>query len=137
MKQAILDTGPLVAFFNPRDTYHTWTLEQSKNLASPLITCEAVVTEAYHLLGRVPQARRTMMRWIALGRVTIPFQFAEHIVRIEQLLLAYEDQPMDFADACFVWMAESLQLPVFTIDVKDFSIYRINRDETISVIAPF
>jgi uncharacterized protein len=46
MRQAILDTGPLVAAFNPRDMHHAWALEQSKQLASPFITCEAVLTEA-------------------------------------------------------------------------------------------
>ena len=52
-------------------------LEQTRTLATPLATCEAVLTEAYHLLGRAPHARSSMLRWIDLGRVKIPFHFDE------------------------------------------------------------
>ncbi len=136
MRQAILDTGPLVAFFNPRDRYHTWALEQTRDLASPLITCEAVLTEAYHLLGRVPRARTALRRWISLGRVTTPLHFDEQALEVMRLLEQYADQSMDFADACVVRLAELLALPVFTLDVQDFSIYRLHRRDAIPLIHP-
>ena len=136
MRQAILDTGPLVAFFNPRDEHHTWALDQTRTLASPLITCEAVLTEAYHLLGRVPRARTALRRWITLGRVTTPLHFDAHMAEIMQLLETYADRPMDFADACVVRLAETLAVPVFTLDVQDFHVYRIHRHQAIPLIAP-
>ncbi|QXD14185.1 PIN domain-containing protein [Rhodocaloribacter litoris] len=136
MRQAILDTGPLVAFFNPRDRYHTWALEQTRDLAAPLVTCEAVLTEAYHLLGRVPRARAALRRWIRLGRVTTPLHFDEQAHEVMRLLEQYADQSMDFADACVVRLAELLELPVFTLDVQDFSVYRLHRRKTISLIRP-
>ena len=136
MRRAILDTGPLVAFFNPRDAHHAWALEQTRTLATPLVTCEAVLTEAYHLLGRVPRAQSSMLRWINLGRVKTPFHFDEQASEVTLLLETYADQSMDFADACVVRMAELEGLPVFTMDVQDFSIYRIHRNEAIPLIAP-
>lgn len=136
MKQAILDTGPLVAFFNPRDQHHAWALAQTRDLAAPLVTCEAVLTEAYHLLGRVPRARGAMRRWIRLGRVTTPLHFDEQAEAVLRLLDQYADQSMDFADACVVRLAELLKLPVFTTDIRDFSIYRIHEREAILLITP-
>lgn len=136
MRQALLDTGPLVAFFNPRDTHHVWALEQTRRLVAPLVTCEAVLTEAYHLLGHVPNARAALRQWIRLGRVTAPLRFDEHAEEVTQLLERYADLPMDFADACVVRLADVLRLPVFTLDVRDFSIYRIGRHEAIPLIAP-
>lgn len=136
MRQAILDTGPLVAFFNPRDGHHAWALEQTRSLAAPLVTCEAVLTEAYHLLGRVPRAHPAMRRWISLGRVTTPLRFDEQAEDVMRLLETYADRPMDFADACVVRLAEMLRLPVFTIDVQDFYVYRIHRHEAIPLIVP-
>ena len=136
MKQAILDTGPLVAFFNPRDQHHDWALEQTRGLATPLVTCEAVMTEAYHLLGRVPRARAAMRRWVSLGRMTTPLRFHEQAAQVMGLLEQYADQPMDFADACVVRLAALLELPVFTTDVRDFSIYRIHESEAIPLIKP-
>lgn len=136
MRQVILDTGPLVAFFNPRDWHHAWALERTRDLATPLVTCEAVLTEAYHLLGRVPRAREALRQWIALGRVTTPLRFDEQAGAVMRLLEQYADQPMDFADACVVRLAEELGLPMFTTDVQDFTVYRIHRHEAISLIAP-
>ncbi|MDE2732842.1 MAG: hypothetical protein OXI72_00505 [Gemmatimonadota bacterium] len=41
----------------------------------------------------------------------------------------YRDAPMDFADASLVAVAENRNLrTIFTIDRKDFAIYRIKRD---------
>lgn len=136
MRQAILDTGPLVAFFNPRDVHHAWALEQTRGLAAPLITCEAVLTEAYHLLGRVPHARSALRQWLRLGRAVTPWRFEEQAGAVLDLLERYADRPMDFADACVVRQAEMLGLPVFTTDVQDFHVYRIHRHEAIPLIVP-
>ena len=136
MRRAILDTGPLVAFFNPRDQHNAWALETSRGLAAPLVTCEAVLTEAYHLLRHVPRGRAALRRWIDLGRVTTPLRFGEESGEIMRLLDAYADQPMDFADACVVRLAEILGLPVFTTDVRDFHVYRIHQREAIPLIVP-
>ncbi|MCH7976461.1 MAG: PIN domain-containing protein [Bacteroidetes bacterium] len=136
MRQAILDTGPLVALFNPRDQYHEWSLEQTRGMTSPLVTCEAVLTEAYHLLGRVPSAQTAMRQWIGLGRVVTPLRLDEQVEEVMLLLETYADQEMDFADACVVRLAELLRLPVFTIDVQDFLVYRIHRREAIPLIMP-
>ncbi|MEX1054400.1 MAG: hypothetical protein WED81_00115, partial [Rhodothermales bacterium] len=97
---------------------------------------EAVLTEAYHLLGRVPRARAAMRQWIGLGRVATPLRFDEQAEELMRLLKQYADQPMDLADACVVRLAEVLNLPVFTIDVKDFSVYRVHGREAIPLIKP-
>ena len=136
MRRSILDTGPLVAFLNPRDAHHAWALEQTQTLATPLVTCEAVLTEAYHLLRRVPHAQSAMLRWMNLGRVKTPFRLDEHVSEITRLLETYADQRMDFADACVVRMAELEGLPVFTLDVQDFNVYRIHRNKAIPLISP-
>jgi predicted nucleic acid-binding protein len=136
VRRVIVDTGPLVAVFNRRDQHHAWAVEQSRTLAAPLVTCEAVLTEAYHLLGRVQRARMAFARWLQLGRVVLPLRFDEEAVAIGSLLEQYADLPMDFADACLVRLAESEGLPVFTTDVRDFSVYRIGDGDAIPLIAP-
>ncbi|MEH1968073.1 hypothetical protein [Nostoc sp.] len=51
MKQAVLlDTGPLVALVNRREQFHKWVTNQFGQIEPPLLTCEAVVTEACFLL---------------------------------------------------------------------------------------
>ena len=48
--KAIADTGFLVAFANARDHHHRWALTLAGEVDEPLLTCEAVLSEAaYHL----------------------------------------------------------------------------------------
>ena len=48
----LLDTGPLVSFLSASDKHAAWVQEQWKRLRPPLLTCEAVLTEASFLLKR-------------------------------------------------------------------------------------
>ena len=48
----LLDTGPLVSFLASGLKHHSWTCEQWKLFRPPLLTCEAVLTEAAFLLKR-------------------------------------------------------------------------------------
>ncbi|MCK9590082.1 MAG: ribbon-helix-helix domain-containing protein [Terrimicrobiaceae bacterium] len=48
----LVDTGPLVSAFARREPkYKSWAEELLGRLPLPLVTCEAVITEASHLLG--------------------------------------------------------------------------------------
>ena len=50
---------------------------------------------------------------------------AEGYRAVAGLLVKYADNPMDFADACLVWLANQLgTVDVLTVDERDFSRYR-------------
>ena len=48
----LVDTGPLVALLNRRDQNHAWCARQLQALTDPLVTCDAVLSEAFFLLKR-------------------------------------------------------------------------------------
>ena len=48
---AIVDTGPLVAFFDRSERHHSWVAERIEQLEAPLLLCEPVLTEAIYLLN--------------------------------------------------------------------------------------
>lgn len=50
MTRVLADTGPLVAYFNRRDRWHRWVVEQMAALQPPLVTREPVLTEACFLI---------------------------------------------------------------------------------------
>ena len=53
MKSGVItDTGPLVAYMSKHDTYHVWVCNQLEQIGLPLLTCEAVLTEACFLVSR-------------------------------------------------------------------------------------
>ena len=60
---AIADTGLFVALLYERDQHHAWAVSQIQQICSPLLTCEAVMTETAYLIGArgIPQDRATRL----------------------------------------------------------------------------
>jgi uncharacterized protein len=132
----LLDTGPLVALLNRADVHHTWATEQWGRIRPPLMTCEAVISEACFLLRGLDRGSGAVLEAIKRGAVQISFRVADHIVRVEQLTHKYSQVPMSLADACLVCMAElQPESTVFTID-SDFRIYRKHGRTTIPTLMP-
>lgn len=47
----LVDAGSLIALLSRRDRHHKWAVTQSPGLPPPWKTCDAVLSEAFHLLG--------------------------------------------------------------------------------------
>jgi predicted nucleic acid-binding protein len=134
--QVILDTGPLVAFINGRDKYHKWSISQWAQIDPPLLTCEAVLSEACFLLKDNEEGQAAVLELLRRGILRLPFRIDEHADQIKWLLQKYADVPMSLADACLVRMSEMhADSPVLTID-DDFRIYRKNKRQIIPVLSP-
>ena len=137
MKRCILlDTGPIVAFLNRRDEYHGWARTQWDQIAPPMFTCEAVLSEACFLLGAASRGSEALFQLLRRRIIAIPFRLDEHLQPVEKLLRKYSSVPMSLADASLVRMSE-LQPggQVFTLD-SDFHLYRKNGRQTIPTIMP-
>jgi predicted nucleic acid-binding protein len=77
-RAVLLDTGPLVALLDRRDRYHSWMVEHWADVEVPLLTCEAVLSEAcFRMVERHPAATvltldRDFRVYRAHGRRVIP-----------------------------------------------------------------
>ena len=136
MKPVIFDTGPLVAWFCPRDKHHTWARQTFSEIPPGGLVCEAVLAEVCHLVAKDGIARGKVLEFVEQGGLVPAFLGGEfHVLR--ELLNRYADTPMDFADACVVRLAEiHAESPVCTTD-SDFNFFRKNGREPISLLAPF
>ncbi len=133
----ILDTGPLVAFLNRQDKHHRWAMMQWERLPPPLITCEAVLSEACFLLSGFSGGQDAVITLVQRNVLKIGFGLADHVDRIGRLVRKYADAPMSLADACLVRMAELFpDSAVMTLD-SDFQFYRKNKSRVIPVISPY
>lgn len=132
----LLDTGPLVAFLNRRERHHAWACEQLKACAAPLLTCEAVLTEAFFLLRAVPGGPERIFELLRRGLLQAPFQVSLAEAALSRLFAQYHDLPISLADACLVRMAETIPgSTVLTLD-RDFSIYRLESKKPVPFLAP-
>jgi uncharacterized protein len=124
----LVDTGPLVALFDPADGSHARCVASLKKIAEPLATTIPVLTEAFHLLSPNSMGSHRLMDFIADGGLGVWFLDDASLGRAFELMVEYADAPMDLADASLVVAAERHRIrKVFTIDRKDFLAYRIKR----------
>jgi predicted nucleic acid-binding protein len=125
----LVDTGPLVAIFDPSDRDHqACTAALGALSRSRLVTSLAVLTEASHLLAFSPDAQRSVIEFAGAGAIEVTDFDAGSLARSAALMKKYEDLPMDLADATLVVLAERLgTTQIFTLDRQDFSVYRIGR----------
>jgi predicted nucleic acid-binding protein len=124
----LLDTGPIVALFDPADDSHARCVETLKSIVEPLGTTTPVLTEAFHLLSPGSRGAANLIHFIADGGLSVWFLDPDTLDRALELMDQYADHPMDLADASLVAMAEAENLhKVFTIDRRDFTAYRIKR----------
>jgi hypothetical protein len=131
----ICDTGPLVAYLNQNDPYHSWAVTAMKQIRPPMLTCEAALTEAAYFLREDKADVDPLFELIERNAVILDFDLAAHWPRVRALMKRWAR--MDLADASIVVMSELRPKSlVLTIDRKDFSIYRRNDRQIIDFIAP-
>lgn len=136
LQQVIVDTGILVALIDRNDQYHLWVVEQLAQISPPLLTCEAVISEAWFLLTRVRNGRETLLSLLEQGQVKVKFDLDSGLLDVIALLKRYQSVPVSLADAELVRMAELYpRSSVFTLD-SDFQIYRKDRNTPMPLIAP-
>jgi predicted nucleic acid-binding protein len=132
MSAVLVDTGPLVALLDRSDAGHEWAVEVFKLLRPPLLTCEAVLAEAWHLLGESGPSRGALAQLHSDGIIRVAFDFETEAAAVWRLLEKYADVPMDVADG----MTElHSQAKVWTLD-GDFRIYRRNGRQKIELLSP-
>ncbi len=134
----LIDTGPLVAFFDRSDADHEWAKDQWAQAPLPMLTCEPVLAEAAYLLQeRGGLAPERLLALFERGIIRVPFRLDEHAALVARLLERYRDQQMQLADACLVRMSElKRDCRVFTLDKGEFQVYRRFERQLIPLVAP-
>jgi uncharacterized protein len=133
----LIDTGPLVAFFDASDDYHRLCLETLRDIRQPLATTWAVLTEAFYLLGFSWKAQDNLWEFVMRGGLEIMPVDARSCVRCRALMKKYRDLPMDLADGTLVAVAEGKRIEnIFTLDHKDFNIYRPANGNCFKILPP-
>lgn len=137
MKTWLVDTGPLIALLEEAEKDHAWVVEALPSAPLPLLTCDAVLTEACFLLKRQHRNPNDLLDMAQSGFFRVAFDFNREHAAIRTLLTRYADLPMSFADACLVRMNElHPESEIWTLD-RDFKIYRRNGRSSIPLISPF
>ena len=123
----LVDAGPLVALTDKTDQHNPECSAAVRNLRPPMGTVWPVLTEAMHFLDDLPHGQNAVWDMIARGTLQILPLGLDDVPRIRELMHQYSDLPMDLADAALVRVAEREGVTrFFTVDKKDFSVYRLH-----------
>jgi predicted nucleic acid-binding protein len=131
----LLDTGALVSLLDRHQRDHAACARFFESWSGTVLSSEAVLTEASHLLGRTPGGRRACLDFfLAEGAVLVPATPAS-LRRARELIEQYGSLPMDYADATLVVLAEEIGTDlVFTTDRRDFGVYRIRGRQRFRIV---
>jgi uncharacterized protein len=122
-----------VAFLSRRDRYHDWAVGALAAVAPPMLTCEAVLSEAVFLLGGSDRVLELVQR----GVVGVPFRLDAEVGATRTLLKRYQDARIDLADACLIRMAEIHDdSVVMTLDSEFRDVFRRRGRQAIPTIMP-
>jgi uncharacterized protein len=135
MRRVLVDTGPLVAILSPDDAHHERCVSELHKMPKPLLSCWPVITEAAWLLRKSPRAVGQLLsntdgNFLAL----LPLTGKEGLA-IAELMKRYEDLRPQLADAALVYLAGRERIrTIFTLDQRDFSVYRGNGKRSFEIV---
>ena len=133
--ELLLDTGPLVSLLDRSQRRHRDCLACFESWAGPVVTTEAVLTEATHLLGRVTGGREACLDFVLEGGAQLAPPSLASLKRSRDLVARYSALPMDYADATLVALGEELDCDlVFTLDRRGFETYRLGRRRPFRIV---
>lgn len=133
-QNVIVDAGFIVALLSRRDLHHQWAVRLAGQFPPPWKTCEAALSEAFHLLGDqgVPALRGLLRRNAAV----VVFDLAVNMDAVLKLMEKYSDVPASLADASLVRMTETIDAPILLTTDSDFETYRRHGRQVIPRVTP-
>lgn len=131
----LVDAGPLVALIHADDRSHASCRATFENIREPLATVWPAFTEAMYVLGFSWKAQDALWQFLLRGAVTLAPLAEADLPRIRELMDKYSDLPMGLADAALVRVAERERAQrIFTLDRRDFEIYRPRGSERFELL---
>jgi predicted nucleic acid-binding protein len=123
--RALVDTGFLVALVDRKDACHAWAVAIAKGLRGPWLTCEACISETYHLLGQIaPAESLKILTMLEGGALLSQHLLPEQLAAVQAEATRYHGRSVDFADACLMALSDAApRLPIVTADKADFAVY--------------
>jgi len=136
VRPALLDTGVIVALLDRSEKRHARCVKILEGWERPLMTCEAVIAESCYLLRGLSRAAETVLENVERGVFQIPFQLSRSAALVRSIMRKYRDLPLDFADACLIYLADELNTgDILTLD-RDFEFYRWRRNRHFHLLVP-
>src|SRR5207247_8002002 len=106
--------------------------EQIRSLRTPLLTCWPVLAEAAWLLRTQPILVRSLLRAVETAELQLATLDHRDVPGITRIMEKYQNLSTQLADSALLHLAEREGITtVFTLDRRDFWVYRPSRNRTL------
>jgi predicted nucleic acid-binding protein len=130
----LADTGFIFALLDRRDGHHAWAAAEATHRPPPWHTCDAVLSEIFHLLG--PIGFDKLGALLERRAVRLSFDLERERNAVLVLMKKYRERPMSLADACLVRMTEVMANPMVLTTDSDFHFYRRHSRQVVPCVMP-
>lgn len=122
MAKILVDTGPLLAAIDTRDTAHDMAAPILARLRREAVVPTPVLVEVDHLISERAgyAAARSFSKATLFGEREIAFLTGDLCKRAVEFDHQYADLNLGFVDSCVMAIAERHELPILTFDFADF-----------------
>lgn len=123
----VIDTGPIIAAANRKDSSHQQCVELLETFPGPLLLPQPLLAEIGYMLASHAgvQAEVGFLRDVADGVYDLVSVVQADVSRTAQLVERYSDLPLGTADAMVVAVAERYgAATIATLDRRHFSVVR-------------
>ncbi|MGN8225060.1 type II toxin-antitoxin system VapC family toxin [Gracilimonas sp. BCB1] len=136
-KTVFIDAGPIVAILNRRDQHHLWASEKISRIEENLVTTSIIISEAFHILRRVPNGIEGLFRTIEEEFISVEEAYPKNMDYIHKQVLKYSDNDASLGDISILSLVEdSNNAQIFTLDF-DFHIYHDLKGNPLDLISPY
>ncbi|CAN5478533.1 PIN domain-containing protein [soil metagenome] len=136
IKVALIDSGPLVAYYNKGDKWHHMARKFFESFMGRLITSESVATEVMWLLADDWRMQNEFLADLQKELYQLAPLNLSDLKYIAALNQKYRDVPGDFADLSIVALSERLELQNVVSLAADFDIYRSYGNRSFNQLFP-
>ncbi len=136
MKRVLVDSGFLVALGIESDPRHRAARDFLDSYVGLLLVPAPVVTETCYFLSTAGKVR--LLDWLSkLPRRVLDLPVYAY-PKVSETLTRYAGLKPDFTDAAIVWLAEDTGCrEVLTMDVRDFSVFRLRKGKRFELVKWF
>lgn len=121
MITTVLDTGPLVAFFNAKDKHHASCVAFFSQLRGRKLLPVTVLAEVSWQLEHWPRVEAAFIEHVAKGFFELVNLNSDDLLRVSELITQYADFPLGAVDASVIAVAERYEVDrIATLDHRHF-----------------
>ncbi len=131
----LVDTGPLVALFRESDEHHKACTAEFADFRRGLPTTWPVLAEAFYLLRHDNEAIKKLVQFLEDGLLIVRELGADFPSWLRVFFGRYSNLEPQLADATLMYLAEREGIDtVFTLDRRDFSVYRTSGGKALRIV---